>query len=512
MTNFRLLGPLETLVEGSPADLPRGKPRALLARLLLDAGRVVAVETLVESIWERPPPSAHKVLQAYVSQLRKAIGAARIETRPPGYLLRASRDEVDLGRFETLAEAARASGDPARRAQLFGDALALWRGPGLVEFRHEPFARTAARRLAELRLVALEERIEAELELGRHERLVAELEALVAQEPLREQLRRQLMVALYRSGRQAEALARYREGRRVLVEELGLEPSPELQELERAILRHDPVLDRPRSGRARSRGCVVCAAAGLEDLLAPLAGDSRELFLVDLVDEPSDLVARSAALARAREQLVGRGVEARTVCFTSTDPVGDLARLAAEQEAELLAVGGAFARGALEALLASASCDVALAPRPDLLFEPGAPVLVPFGGGREEWAALEVGAWLARAHGLPLRLLGAEATDGRRDASRMLASASLALQRFAATAAEPVLVAPGVEGILGAEGSVVVASLPGDILGRTRRTLVEQTRVPILLVHGGLRPGGLAPERTLTQFSWSLGDDATAVV
>jgi DNA-binding SARP family transcriptional activator len=505
MTDFRLLGPLEVRVDGRPLDLPRGKPRALLARMLLDAGRVVAVETLVESIWERPPPSAHKVLQAYVSQLRKALGAPRIETRPPGYLLRASRDEHDLGRFERLAEAARATGDPARRAQLLGDALALWRGPGLVEFRLEPFARAAVRRLAELRLGALEARIEAELELGRHERLVAELEALVAQEPLREQLRRQLMVALYRSGRQAEALECYREGRRILVEELGLEPSTELQEVERAILRHDPVLDEPRRRRARARGCVICLGAGLRDLVAPLAGEGRELLLVDLAAEPAELGARSVALARAREELKERGVEVRTVCFTSAEPAADLVRLAAEQEAELLAVGETLAAEALETLVASVPCDVAIAPRPDLAFEATAPVLVPFGGGREEWAALELGAWLARAHGLPLRLLGAEASDDRRDASRMLASASLALQRFAATAAEPVLVAPGPEGILEAGGSVVVASLPAGSLGETRRVLVERTQVPILLVRGGLRPGGLAPDRTITRFSWSVG-------
>jgi len=132
-------------------------------------------------------------------------------------------------------------------------------------------------------------------------------------------------------------------------------------------------------------------------------------------------------------------------------------------------------------------------------------VLVPFGGGRDEWAALELGAWLARAHGLPLRLLGAEARDGRRDASRMLAGASLALQRFAATAAEPVLVAPGPEGVLAVEGSVVVASLPPGGLDTTRRALVERTAIPLLFVRAGLRPGGLAPDRTLTRFSWSLG-------
>ena len=133
-------------------------------------------------------------------------------------------------------------------------------------------------------------------------------------------------------------------------------------------------------------------------------------------------------------------------------------------------------------------------------------MLVPFGGGKEEWAALELGAWLARAHGLPLRLLGAEARDGRRDASRMLASASLALQRFAATAAEPVLVPPGPQGILGVEGSVLVASLPAGGLDATRRSLVKRATIPLLFVRPGLRPGGLAPDRTLTRFSWSLAD------
>ncbi len=198
----------------------------------------------------------------------------------------------------------------------------------------------------------------------------------------------------------------------------------------------------------------------------------------------------------------------RTACFTSSVPGEDLARLAAEQEAELLVVGDLLAPRMRETLVASTPCDLALALRPDLRFEATGPVLVPFGGGREEWAALELGAWLARAHGLPLRLLGAEARGGRRDASRMLASASLALQRFAATAAEPVIVAAGPEGILAERGSLILASLPAGELDRTRRALVERSRVPLLLVRAGLRPGGLAPERTLTRFSWSLRDDS----
>jgi len=501
MIRFRLLGPLEVIADGTPVLLPGGKPSALLARLLLDAGRVVPVEALVESVWGgREPASAHKVLQVYVSQLRKALGAGQIETRAPGYRLRVERDEFDLGQFEALTEAARETEDPARRATLLADALSLWRGLPLAEFRDEPFAAAASRRLEELRLSAVEQRIEVELELGRHAGLVGELEALVEQEPLREWPRRQLMVALYRCGRQAEALTQYREGRRLLVEELGLEPSPRLQELERAILRHDPSLQRSAAPRAPVRGAIICAAANLQQLLVPLCADGRELILVEFADG-DELTERTAELESTRRELVASGIEARTVCFTSTAPDADLVRLAAEQEAELLVVSGLAAPH-------DSPCDVAAAPRSDLRFASAGPVLVPFGGGREEWPALELGAWLARAHGLPLRLLGAEASEDRRDASRLLASASLALQRFAGTAAEPKLVPAGADGILAEEGSVLVTSLPSGDLDPTRSALVERTTVPLLLVRAGLRPGGLAPEHTLTRFSWSLDESA----
>src|SRR5262249_55098237 len=139
-------------------------------------------------------------------------------------------------------------------------------------------------------------------------------------------------------------------------------------------------------------------------------------------------------------------------------------------------------------------------------FKPDGPILVPFGGAREEWAALEVGAWLARAHGLTLRLLGAEGGEGRRDASRMLASASLVLQRFAAMAAETAVVEPGAEGVLAERGSAIVVSLPAGALDPARRAIAERATVPVLLVRAGLRPGGLAPDRTLTRFSWSLAE------
>jgi DNA-binding SARP family transcriptional activator len=484
---FRVLGPVE------PAELPGGKPRALFVRLVLEPGRVVPADTLVDALWHEPPASASKVIQVYVSQVRKALGADAIETYAPGYLLRVAPGETDLGRFEQLAEEARGARDAARRAELLREALTLWRGPALAEFADEPFAETAARRLAELRLHALEERLDAELELGEHASVVPDLEELVAEEPLRERPRAQLMLALYRSGRQAEALERYRKGRRLLVEELGIEPGPGLQDLERAILRQDPALAQP-GGQARVRGSIVCAVPELAPLVAPLG---REVILVRVVSESSALHAETARLEALRRE------GTRTASFASESPGADLAQLAAEQDADLLLVGAIE----LDGLLAAAPCDVAFVARPELPFEPSAPVLVPFGGRRDEWAALELAAWLARAHALPLRLLGTEAAEDRRDASRLLASASLALQRFAGTAAEPVLVSPGADGILQETGSLIVASLPEGELGATRTELAERTTVPLLLVHGGLRPSGLAPENTLTRFSWSIRDE-----
>jgi DNA-binding SARP family transcriptional activator len=506
MISYRVLGPLEVRSDGAAVSVPGGKPSALLARLLLDARRVVPVEGLVDALWADAPASAHKVVQVYVSQLRKALGPAQIETRAPGYVVRAGPDELDLARFESLVAAAHSAVEPSRRAEVLREALSLWRGPALAEFRDAPFAQAASRRLAELRLNALELRLEADLQLGQDASLVPELEALVAEEPLREGPRRQLMLALYRSGRQAEALERYREGRRLLVDELGIEPSPALQELEHAILRQDPALEQARGRRPRRRGAVVALGSRLVGLVEALCGDRRELVLLELAADEVELRERSARLERLRASLLGRGVEARVACFTSSSAAEDLARLASEQAAELVVVAEPLRPEALETLLAAAACDVAVAPRPDAGFERTGPVLVPFGGAHEEWAALELGAWISRAHGLPLRLLGSTARGGHRDASRLLASASLALQRFAGTSAEPVLVAPGPDGILAQPGSLLVASLPSAELGRTRRTLIERSRVPILLVHGGLRPGGLAPDRTLTRFSWSLAD------
>jgi DNA-binding SARP family transcriptional activator len=491
MTDFRLLGPLEAVEDGEVLPVPVGKPRALLARLLLAAERVVAVETLVDGIWgDHPPVSANKLLQVYVSQLRKVLGAGAIETRRPGYRVRIEDGRLDLVRFEALTEAAAETTDPARRSEILGEALSLWRGPALAEFRAEPFARPAARRLAELRLAALEERIDADLELGRHDRLVGELQALVAEEPLRERPRRQLMLALYRSGRQADALAQYREARRLLVDELGIEPTPALQELERAILRRDAALADAHGEPGRRRGCVLCAGADLAQLAAPLCGRERELVLVELAATPAELAGRSARLEHIRTELGARDVDVRVACFTSDAPADDLVRLAAEQEAELLVTEEASA-DAIE-LFAAAPCDVALALGASR-FEPAGPVVVPFGGGREEWAALELAAWIARSHGLHLRLLGTEADGSKRDASRMLAGASLALQRFAGISAEPVIVSDGQDAIQAQAAALIVTAFA-----------VKAGSTPVLLVRGGLRPGGLAPDRTLTRFSWSL--------
>jgi predicted ATPase/DNA-binding SARP family transcriptional activator len=237
--DVRVLGPMEVSVEGRPVALGRGKPRALLAMLALHAGVAMTSDRLIEALWgEEPPATAAKMLQVYVSQLRKGLAAAggetEIVTRGHGYELRLAGGEVDARRFERLLA------DGAAR-----DALALWRGPALADVLDEPFAAAEARRLEELRLDALELAIDGDLAAGRHREVIGELEALASEHPLREKVHAQRMLALYRAGRQAEALGAYREARRVLVEEIGIEPGPELRDLERRILAQDPAVAPP---------------------------------------------------------------------------------------------------------------------------------------------------------------------------------------------------------------------------------------------------------------------------
>src|SRR5262249_21088561 len=220
------------------------------ALLAVRRGGVVSNDALVEALWDgRPPPTAAKNVQIYVSQLRKALSEHAIETRGNGYSLLLDPDHLDIARFESLVEQGRESlarGDNDAASATLGEALTLWRGPAVAGFAYAEFAQVEIARLEELRLAAVEDRIDADLALGRQRRLVPELEVLVRSYPVRERFREQLMLALYRSGRQAEALEAFREARRAFVEELGIEPSRSLQAIERQILEQDPELDSPR--------------------------------------------------------------------------------------------------------------------------------------------------------------------------------------------------------------------------------------------------------------------------
>jgi DNA-binding SARP family transcriptional activator/tetratricopeptide (TPR) repeat protein len=244
---FRILGPFDVVKDGEALLLGSGRQRALLAFLLLNANHAVSIEHLVDELWgDKPPERAVKMIQTYVSRLRKVLPEGILVTRPPGYVAQIELAQLDLHRFErALGEGQRklAANEPAAASTVLGEALQLWRGPALVEFASEPFAQSEGHRLEELRLVAVEERIEADLLLGRHADLVGELESLVAHHPLRERFRAQLMLALYRSGRQVEALTAYRNARSLFVDELGIEPSRSLHDLQTAILRQDPSLD-----------------------------------------------------------------------------------------------------------------------------------------------------------------------------------------------------------------------------------------------------------------------------
>src|SRR5262245_40691391 len=277
---FRILGPLEAVDDGGmPLPLGGGRQLALFALLLLNANEVVSADRLVDELWsDQPPATAEKIVRNYVSLLRKQLGD-RLAHRTPGYVLRVEPGELDSERFETLVREAREQ-PPAAAASTLRQALALWTGPPLAEVAYEPFAQRAAEKLDELRLRALEDRIEAELEVGLDGELVPELELLVHEHPLRERPCSLLMLALYRAGRQAEALAVYQDARRRLVDEVGLEPGPALQELQRQILSHDPSLAGPRQRdrvHRRRRGGVLIAAGGIVLLAAGIAAATLEL-------------------------------------------------------------------------------------------------------------------------------------------------------------------------------------------------------------------------------------------
>ncbi len=244
---FRILGPLEVVGEGQLLPPLPAKRRTLLAVLLLNANEVVTTDVLIDALWGgQAPATAQTVLHGHVSALRKVLGAARIETRSSGYLLRLEAGELDKERFATLVDEAHAIEDPGERSKRLGAALALWRGDALADFRYDEFAQAEIAQLEERRRAAIEERIEADLALGHHGRLLPELGRLLLEEPLRERPRAQLMLALYRAGRQGEALRAFQEGRRLLAEELGIAPGPVLQALERQILAQDPSLELPK--------------------------------------------------------------------------------------------------------------------------------------------------------------------------------------------------------------------------------------------------------------------------
>jgi DNA-binding SARP family transcriptional activator len=512
---FRLLGPVEVAAGERVLPLAGTKQRALLAILLLSPNHVVSSDQLIENLWgERSPRSGRTALQVLVSQLRKALGdrGTALGTQPPGYILRLDRDELDVHRFERLVDEADHA-DPRVAAERLREALSLWRGPALADLAYETFAQPAVRRLEELRLAALERRIDADLALGRHAVLVAELQSLTAEHPLRERPYAQLMLALYRCDRQAEALEVYRSARYALVEQLGIEPSGALRELEQAILRQDPKLElAPAASADRSLLAASLGAADLGPLLAlaaPLARTpGRELVVARLIAEPSDLPAESMALQEQREALLGDGIAARAAAFTSSSPGTDAVRMASEIDCELMLIDAPsdlLDNPDLQAILEAPPCDVAalLGPEP----RPG-PLLVPFVGAEHDWAAIELGAWLAGAWEVPLRLAG-PSLEGH-DSSRLLASASLAVQKTYRVAAEPLLLAPGSDALVRASqgAALVIAGLSErwqqEGLGMARAALAERATTPVLLVRRGLRPGGLAPRDSLTLFTWSL--------
>ena len=528
LREFRILGPIEVVGEHGPIALGGTRQRATLAVLLLNANRVVSVDRIVEDLYaDAAPVTALKQVQRQISELRKTLGSpSPIETRSPGYLIRLAPGELDLRVFERLtADAAEAfaAGDPGRAADLLRQALDLWRGDPLADLTYESFAQAPIERLQEVRLTALEQRIDGDLALGRHAELVAELEQLVEEHPVREGLHAQRMLALYRSGRQAEALGAYGEARRTLMDGFAIDPSPALKELERQILAQDPRLmlapeakSQPAAfaGRRRTVLAVPKDGSGIADLGLLASSSEQELIIALLVGTESELVESLASLEFAR-----RSAETpiRVAAFTSGEPATDIVRLASAFDVELVLMDAPAETeapqvpGDVVTVLNGSAADVGLVAGRPVDWSLGEGIFIPFGGTEHDWAALELGAWLASVHGVPLRLVGARSVPahGRRDASRLLANASVAVQRLVDISVQPLLVGASSDALVEAVGAatlVVVGLSPrwrAEGIGTSRRSLMR-AGVPLVLVHAGPRPSGLAPRDAHTRFSWSL--------
>jgi DNA-binding SARP family transcriptional activator len=516
---FGILGPIEAVADDGPLRLGGPRQRSTLALLLLNTNRVVSIDELADALYAgRPPVTAVTQVHKQIAELRRVLGAESIRTQASGYLINVSRKQLDLARFEELvtdAAEAMSRSDAARAAAFLRDALALWRGEALGDLRNEEIFVPQVRRLEELRLAAQERLAEAELALGRHAEVAAELERLVTVHPLRESLRALQMLALYRSGRQAEALDVFRRTRVELVEQFGIEPGPALRAVERAILQHDPALELHRAATEERRAILLLASddGALEELLPvarPLAS-SRELILARLIADENDL---AAAAQEANVHSRGLGSNVRTAVFTSTDPAGDAVRLADSYAVELVLAGsvegiaGEQVPNELAVLFERSPADVGVVSGVPRISDG---IFVPFGGGEHDWAALELAAWLAAAAGAELVLVGtgSDRRSGRRDASRLLAHAAVAAQRLAGVSTRPMLAPPARTGLLDAvqpAGVVIIGiveSWRSAGIGDARRALVAGG-APLVLVHRGPRPSGLAPTESRTRFSWTL--------
>jgi len=516
---FGILGPIEVVADNGPLQLGGPRRRSTLALLLVNANRVVSIDELADALYAgRPPVTAVTQVHKQIAELRNVLGPEAIHTRGSGYVINVARNQFDLARFEELtAEAvdAMSRADAARSATLLKDALALWRGEALADVRGEQSLLSQARRLEELRLTAQERLAEAELALGRYGEVAAELERLVRMHPLHESLRALQMLALYRSGRQAEALDVFRRTRVELVEQLGIEPGRALRAAERAILQQDPALDLDRAAVEGARAILLLPScdAAFDELLAvarPLA-DSRELILARVVADEGEL-APAAEAANAHRARLGGNV--RSAVFTSADPVGDAVGLGDSYAVELVLVDsakeidGEHVPDELAALFDRCPADVAVVCGGA---RPSDGIFVPFGGGEHDWAALELAAWLAAAEDAELVLVGtgSDRQSGRRDASRLLAHAAVAVQRLAGVSTRPMLAPPSPEGLRDAVESAgvvivgVIDSWRTAGIGDARRALLAGD-TPVVLVHRGPRPGGLAPTESRTRFSWTL--------